>query len=109
LAGSDPPPSKEKTLSSALAALQTDTGSEEEDEPTQMRGRQASFLKSVTIPGDSTWVDSRVDLEAGDMVTIESEGKVYWKKNSEESCGPDGVPGKVGTYRSKYRLQWQNW
>ena len=33
-------------------------------------------------------------LRAGDMVTIESAGKVYWKKNSAESCGPDGVPGK---------------
>ncbi len=90
-----PPPSKEKTLSSALAALRTDSDTSSEDQGTnQAQGSRRSFLKSTTIPGDSTWVDTGVDLEAGAMVTIESAGKVYWKKNSAESCGPDGVPGK---------------
>ncbi len=90
-----PPPEREKTLSNALAALRTEKDSPREDEQSRVQGgSDRSFVKSAIIPGDSTWVDTGVDVEAGDMIEIGAAGKVYWKKNSAESCGPDGVPGK---------------
>jgi len=89
-----PPPAKEKTLSNALTALRTDTDPSAGDEAMSRQRRTGAFLKSARIPGDSTWVDTGIDVQAGDLVKIDAAGKVYWKKNSAESCGPDGVPGK---------------
>ncbi len=91
---SSPPPDREKTLSNALAALQTESGSPAADPQSAQRGSQRSFVRSLTIPGDSAWVDAGVDVAIGDMVEFGALGKVYWKKNSADSCGPDGVPGK---------------
>jgi len=91
---SSPPPDREKTLSNALAALQTESRSPAADPSGAQRGSQGSFVRSLTIPGDATWVDTGVDVAAGDIVEFGAVGKVYWKKNSADSCGPDGVPGK---------------
>jgi len=87
-----PPPDRERTLGSALAALQT--GDDTSGEGRESSARSGSLLESVTIPGDSTWVDTGVDLQSGDAIEFAAVGKVYWKKSSAESCGPDGVPGK---------------
>jgi len=90
-----PPPDQEKTLGNALAALETENGAAGGDRQTGVQGgSQRSFLGSFTVPGDSTWVDTGIDLGVGDLVEISAAGNVYWKKNSEESCGPAGVPGK---------------
>lgn len=90
-----PLPGREKTLSNALAALQTETGSEDEGRRAGLqRGSQEAAVRSLTVPGDATWIDTGLDLAAGSLLEIDAAGKVYWKKNSAESCGPDGVPGK---------------
>jgi len=92
---SAPPPGRDKTLSNALAALQSKTessGEEREVNPARRSGQ--SLLESVTIPGDSLWIDTGVDVTSEDLLEVEASGQVFWKKNSDESCGPDGVPGK---------------
>jgi beta-barrel assembly-enhancing protease len=90
-----PPPGKEKTLGSALAQLDSRPESEEEPDRTAAGSRRpASQMRTITMPGNSVWLDSGVDIEAGDLIEIEAAGRVQWKKNSQESCGPDGIPGK---------------
>jgi predicted Zn-dependent protease len=91
------PAGREKTLSNALAAL----GQPSDDSASAAAGqgqgvgyRSGGSRRGVAVPGDSVWVDTGIDLLAGDTVEVWAKGQVYWKKNSEDSCGPEGIPGK---------------
>lgn len=87
------------SLSNALAALGTDSNSAgQQTQATSSNrksgARKVSSSRRITVPGDTVWLDSGLQLNAGDYVEIEAEGKVFWKKNSDEWCDPDGIPRK---------------
>jgi Zn-dependent protease with chaperone function len=90
-----PPPGKEKTLGQALASLdQTTAAGGDEGQAAAPLPPTGSFQWDLTVPGTTSWIDTGVDLLQGDAVEISATGALYWKKNSEESCDPNGVPGK---------------
>lgn len=88
-----PPPDRDKTLSKALAALDSQEGSEQ-GQPGAVEASRVASSAEIEIPGDRVWVDTGVDLMSGDVFEVSAKGEVFWKKNSEDSCGPDGIPGK---------------
>jgi beta-barrel assembly-enhancing protease len=85
-----PPPAREKTLSSALAALDSPEQYQQET-PVQRRPR-GKVAKRISLPGETSWMDTGVDIYEGDRVLIRAGGKVFWKRGSEESCDPSGAP-----------------
>lgn len=89
-----PPPEKEKTLAAALASLDT---------PDQYRTAPSNSLPEPSftpnfgnytfeIPAGTPWYDTGIDVYSGQAVFIVAQGQIYWKKNSNEWCGPDGAP-----------------
>jgi len=90
-----PPPHKDKTLSNALAALDAaQGGGGGSDQVAHSESSDPSRSETIRVPGDSTWVDTGLDVLPGHRIEIQATGQVFWKKNSQEACGPDGVPGK---------------
>ncbi len=90
---------QERTLSSALAALDngaagSGAGQGQTTAPTGNERQWRSRSREIAVPGNATWIDTGIDLEPGDRLAVTAEGTIQWKKGSEESCGPDGVPGK---------------
>jgi hypothetical protein len=89
-----PPPGQDKTLSAALASL--DAGASTGTEPSFEKPARApsySTPTSIVIPGNSNWIDTGINVSRGQIIEIRSWGRVYWIKNSDEWCGPDGAPG----------------
>ncbi len=60
--------------------------------------RNYSTTKVITIPGNTVWKNTGIYLSKGDVVEIRAGGRVYWKKRSNENCGPDGAPGTKGGF-----------
>jgi beta-barrel assembly-enhancing protease len=83
-----PPPAQEKPLGLAIASLQGDSGSEKIGPPVG-EGRSTS----LTVPGNTVWLDTGIDLALNQRLEIRSAGALFYKKNSDESCDPWGVPG----------------
>ena len=46
--------------------------------------------RSVDVPGTSAWVDTGVDVQAGQEVRVDASGRVF--HNETESVPPDGTP-----------------
>jgi len=92
-----PPPAKnkEKTLSAALRSLddggQTSSSSSRQSQAVPTTGRARSV--TLTLPGNTTWLDTGIDLIQGQTVEFRATGKVFWKKKSNEWCTPTGAPG----------------
>lgn len=88
-----PPPGKETTLAAALASL---------DRPDQYQTAQSTLPEptftphfgnyTFEIPAGTPWYDTGIDVSYGQAVFIVAQGQVFWKKNSNEWCGPDGAP-----------------
>lgn len=85
-----PPAGTENSLGNALASLDP-APARAEAPPAAVTGATGS--KSLVIPGTATWVDTGVDLTAGQYLEIQARGHVYWKRNSQQNCPPEGAPG----------------
>jgi Zn-dependent protease with chaperone function len=90
-----PPTGRDLTLTAALASLDT---------PDQYRMQAPAAAAgpvispnfgtfTYNIPGNSAWVDTGLDVAYGQAVAIAAQGQLFWKKNSNEWCGPDGAAG----------------
>ena len=51
-------------------------------------GRTAG--RTVVVDSTQRWVDTGIDVRAGDMVTIDAEGTIGLSTNSSDSAGPGG-------------------
>jgi len=83
-----PPPGQDKPLGAAVASLETDASSTN----VQVSGRPAQTRK-LTVPGNTTWFDTGIDLAAGQPLEVKASGSIYCRKNSDEACDPWGIPG----------------
>jgi beta-barrel assembly-enhancing protease len=83
-----PPPSQEKPLGQAIASLQSGAGFENTAVAT---GTGTS--NRLNVPGNTVWLDTGLDLAAGQAIEIKASGTLFYKKNSDESCDPWGIPG----------------
>jgi len=56
--------------------------------------RQSSevvLLKKLTVPGNAGWVDTGIDIEEGEELIFQSEGRISLQKgNPDAGCGPEG-------------------
>jgi len=88
-----PPPGKDKTLAAALASLDT-TDQYQTTQPTVPEPSFSPNFGNYTfeIPAGTPWYDTGIDVYYGQAVFIVAQGQIYWKKNSNEWCGPDGAP-----------------
>jgi Zn-dependent protease with chaperone function len=96
LSGFPPPPgNKEQTLSAALRSLDegtaTGSGGTTASSGYSTGGRAQS--RALSVPGNTVWVDTGIDVVEGQAVEIHAAGRVYWKKNSDAACSPAGAPG----------------
>ncbi|MBN2430606.1 MAG: M48 family metalloprotease [Acidobacteria bacterium] len=96
LAGLPPPPrEKEQTLSAALRSLDqgTSTARAGSSPPAGATPAMRAQSRALTVPGNTVWVDTGIDVVQGQAVEIRASGRVFWKKNSNETCSPAGAPG----------------
>ncbi len=49
--------------------------------------------QAVTVPGDSDWVDSGIDLTDSQLLTVAASGEVDNNTDDDATYGPTGVPG----------------
>lgn len=52
--------------------------------------------QAVTVPGDSDWVDTGLDLTDSQVLTIAASGQVDNNTDDAATFGPAGVPGTTG-------------
>jgi beta-barrel assembly-enhancing protease len=84
-----PPPGRDVALSSALAALERNAG-----QKTSPPATSPSSSYEFVIAGDSLWVDTGVQVEAGDLIAFAASGQIQpIKKDRAVVCGADGIPG----------------
>ncbi len=88
-----PAPGRERTLSNALASLDPGPAAGGASAPSGPPPPQA---RAITIPGNSVWVDTGVDVAAGETLAIWAEGLIKWKKDSDDDCDAAGEPGTAG-------------
>src|SRR5687768_15708944 len=47
--------------------------------------------KSLVVNGTKDWTDTGIDIAQGDVFEINAEGKITWKREGRETCGPAGA------------------
>ena len=49
------------------------------------------LLKKLTVPGNAGWVDTGIDIEEGEELVFQGEGRISLQKgNPDAGCGPEG-------------------
>ncbi len=70
----------------ALAALLAATGAAPDT-----RSQEYDLVMKLTVPGNSGWVDTGIDVEEGEELLFVGEGQIVLQKgNPEAVCGPEG-------------------
>ena len=94
-----PPPSQDKPLSKALASVDpAQPKSEQKTRELLLLQGIRSKTRSLTIPGDSVWLDTGIELSGGCAVDIIASGRIYYKKGTDLSCDPDSAPDTSGGF-----------
>ncbi len=62
-----------------------------------LAGHAHAASVNVNVPANLLWVDTAINLSAGDMVTITANGTWNWGFASAD-FGPDGEPGTGGSW-----------
>jgi LmbE family N-acetylglucosaminyl deacetylase len=47
--------------------------------------------EAFTIPGKSNWFDTGIDVKEGQIIAINSNGKIIWNRKDKKYCDPDGA------------------
>jgi len=57
----------------------------------QSQAATSTEIKTLTVPGQTRWLDTGVDLAMRQVFEISVEGKIQWNKNGNQMCGPAGA------------------
>jgi hypothetical protein len=94
-----PPPGKDVGLSSALRQLGLAEAAASSRQSAACPEDQPVFLeREFIVPGRTVWLDTGLELRAGDRIQIEAAGEIQPIKKSDVSAGPDGLPGTTGGF-----------
>jgi hypothetical protein len=86
-----PPRELDVKLSAAVAALgRTPAGGAAASQPAEGMPEDS---QEIVMPGNTVWLNTRVMVQPGDEMIIAASGEIQPVKNSDLTCGPDGVPG----------------
>lgn len=47
--------------------------------------------KAFTVPGKSDWFDTGLEVTEGQVIHVNSEGRILWNLTDRAFCGPDGA------------------
>jgi Zn-dependent protease with chaperone function len=90
-----PPPNRDVTLSAALRSvgLAESRKAEEATVPGCADPGPVLLTRDFTVSGSTVWLNTGLNVGAGQTVNIESSGEIYLRKDSTTPAGPDGLPG----------------
>jgi hypothetical protein len=92
-----PPSAKDKPFGDALASLDDISEDPTRPESVSTRGREGRTTE-FTVPGNTVWLDTGIDVDADQLIEFTASGTLYYKKKSDDSCDPWGVPGTSGGF-----------
>lgn len=92
-----PPIERDKPFGDALSSLDDVFDDPYGPESVSTRGREGRTTE-LTVPGNTVWQDTGIDVVADQLLEVTASGLVYYKKKSDDSCDPWGAPGTSGGY-----------
>ena len=90
-----PDPARDSGLSGAVAALAREPGQSATPAPSSLEWRAAHRIR---VPGNTVWRSTGLSVRRNNSVAIQAEGEIQPVKGSDDSCGPEGLPGAAGGF-----------
>lgn len=90
-----PDPARDSGLSGAVAALAREPGQSATPAPSSLEWRAAHRIR---VPGNTVWLSTGLSVRRNNSVAIQAEGEIQPVKGSDDSCGPEGLPGAAGGF-----------